>query len=321
MTEAVERLVNVALFLAATRGPVSAERIRTEIAGYPEGQDEVAFLRMFERDKDDLRAMGLAIESTPEGKYRLDAGRTFVAGLDLSVDEEAVLRAAAAVFLGDPSFPFTTNLRYALVKVSGAPDAEIPAAAHLADEHPETQGATVATLTSASSTRKRVTFDYTNAAGRTATHTVEPYGLFLHAGRWYLVGRDIARNEVRVYAAARMENVTANTSRPRTPDFERPLDFVVAEYIGLPFQYGPGETFDAVVRFAPSVAWRAPTLTGGAGEIRPGEDGLLWHITARDAVRLARWVVASGPGLSLESPAEVAELVSSGLAGVVNLHA
>jgi proteasome accessory factor B len=321
MTEAVERLVNVALFLAAARGPVSAERIRTDVTGYPEGQDESAFLRMFERDKDELRAMGFVIESTPEGEYRLDAGRTFVSGLDLSADEEAVLRATAAVFLGDPSFPYATDLRYALAKVSGAPDADVPAAAHLADEHPEAQGATVASLTSASTARKRVSFDYTNAAGHSALHSVEPYGLFLHSGRWYLVGRDTARDEVRVYAVTRMENVAANPSRPRTPDFERPRDFDVAEFVGLPFQYGPGKPFDAVVRFASSVAWRAPALTGGSGQLRPDEDGLLWQVTARDGERLARWVVANGPGLSIESPAEVAELMRSGLSRVVTVHA
>lgn len=321
MTEAVERLVNVALFLAAARGPVSAERIRTEVAGYPEGQDETAFLRMFERDKDDLRAMGLVIESTPDGRYQLDARRTFVTGLDLSADEEAALRAAATVFLGDPSFPFVTDLRYALAKVSGGSDVDVPAIAHLADEHPEAQGAIVASLAAAASARKRVAFDYTNAAGQSAPHTAEPYGLFLHAGRWYLVGRDTARDQVRVYAAARMDSVVANAARPRTHDFERSADFDVAPYIGLPFQYGPGAAFDAVVRFAPSVSWRAPALTGGIGEIRAAGDGITWHVTARDGVRLARWVVANGPGLSIESPPEVADLVDPGLAGVVRAHA
>lgn len=321
MTEAVERLVNVALFLAAARGPVSAEQIRAEVTGYPEGQDEVSFLRMFERDKNELRTMGLAIDATPDGRYQLDAGRTFVAGLDLSADEETALRAAAVVFLADPSFPFTTDLRYALAKITSGSDVQVPAAAHLADERPEAQGVTVSTLATASAACKQVTFDYTNAAGQSAPHTTEPYGLFLHAGRWYLVGRDTARNEVRVYAAARMRSVATNASRPQTPDFERPVDFDVAEYIGLPFQYGSGEAFDAVVRFAPSVAWRAPALTGGAGEIRAAQDGLAWHITARDGVRLARWVVASGPGLIVESPPDVVDLVRSGLAEAVNVHA
>lgn len=321
MTEAVERLVNLALFLAAARGPVSAERIRAELAGYPDDQEYDAFIRMFERDKDQLRAMGLAIEATADGEYRLDAERTFVTGLDLSAEEETVVRATAAVFADDPSFPFGTDLRFALAKVAGGPDPDVAAAARLADEEPETQGATVETLAGACTARKRVHFDYTNARGDSAPHEVEPYGLFLHAGRWYLVGRDTGRDEVRVYAVSRMAQVAPESARPRTPDFERPAGFDVAAYVGLPFQYGPGTLFDAEVRFAPSVAWRAGALTGGAGELHADGDGLVWRIAARDAERLARWVVANGPGISIDSPPDAAGLLVSGLAAVEARHA
>ncbi len=321
MTGAVERLVNLALLLAAARGPVSAERIRTELAGYPDNQEYDAFIRMFERDKDQLRAMGLAIEATADGEYLLDAERTFVTGLDLSAEEETVVRATAAVFANDPSFPFCTDLRFALAKVAGGPDPDVAAAAHLADEEPETQGAAVQALAGACSARKRVRFDYTNAQGDSAPHEVEPYGLFLHAGRWYLVGRDTGRDEVRVYAVSRMAQLAPEAARPRTPDFERPAAFDVAAYVGLPFQYGAGELFDAEVRFAPSVAWRARALTGGAGELRPDGDDLVWHIPARDAERLARWVVANGPGISIDSPPSAAGLLVSGLAAVGARHA
>jgi len=321
MTEAVERLVNLALFLAAAPGPVSAERIRAELAGYPADQDYEAFIRMFERDKDQLRAMGLAIEATAEGEYRLDADSTFVDGLELSAEDEAVLRATAAVFLDDPSFPFAADLRFALAKVAGGPDPDLAAAAHLADEEPETQGATVAVLTTACTARKRVRFDYTNARGESGPHEVEPYGLFLHAGRWYLVARDTTRAEVRVYAVSRMARPEPHASRPRTPDFERPATFDVGAYVGLPFQYGPGEPFDAELRFAPSVTWRARALTGGAGELRPDGEYLVWRVPARDAERLARWVVANGPGISVDSPPGVADLLRSGLARAVARHA
>jgi hypothetical protein len=56
MTEAVERLVNLALFIAKA-GPrgVTADTCRG-VEGYPGDQDVAAFLRMFERDKEQLRA-------------------------------------------------------------------------------------------------------------------------------------------------------------------------------------------------------------------------------------------------------------------------
>jgi hypothetical protein len=75
-----ERLVNLALFIAAAPEPVTAARVQAQVAGYPEGQAEGAFLRMFERDKEDLLAAGIALEVTRSGEseaYRLDRGATF----------------------------------------------------------------------------------------------------------------------------------------------------------------------------------------------------------------------------------------------------
>lgn len=321
MTEAVERLVNLALFLAAVRGPKSAEQIRAEVAGYPRGQDETAFIRMFERDKDELRAMGIAIEATPEGAYRLDGEQTFVSALDLTSDEETVLRVTATVFAADPSFPFAHDLRYALAKIAGTAEADVPAVARLVDESPGAQGAAVSVLTAASMARKRVTFDYTNAQGVSASHEVEPFGVFLHSARWYLVGRDVALDEVRVYAVARMGKPAPNASRPKAPDFERPEGFDVGSYIGLPFQYGAGEAFEAVVRFSPASSWRTRAITGGRGALHTDGDGLVWHVAARDVERLARWVSANGPGITIVSPPEATNMLRAGLEKAAVRHA
>ncbi|MDY0088119.1 MAG: WYL domain-containing protein [Coriobacteriia bacterium] len=320
MAEAVERLVNLAMFLAAANSPVSVERIRAEVAGYPNDQDEVAFIRMFERDKDDLRAMGISIESTPEGTYHVDAQRTFAAELDLSPEEEVVLRATAAVFVSDPTFPFARDLRYALAKVSGPASRELPATGRFANEESEGQGTGVGVFAAAITARKQVTFDYTNAAGVSHFRRIEPYGLFVHSGRWYAVGRDMALGEIRVYALARIEHLKSNAVRPKAPDFDRPADFDVATYIGLPFQYGTGEPFEAQVRFSPAAAWRAKTLTGGLGELREDAEGLVWHVSARDCTRLARWTLTNGPGISVIAPSEAVTAVETGIQRVAVLH-
>ena len=136
MTDAVERVVNLALFLAAARGPVTAERIRAEVFGYPEDQDDAAFLRMFERDKDDLKRMGFAIDGDAEGNYRLDSSATYASAIELTPAETSALRVAGAALVDDPSFPFSADLRLALAKVSAEVEAGDPAvSARLADEY------------------------------------------------------------------------------------------------------------------------------------------------------------------------------------------
>ena len=58
-----ERLMNLALCLLGTRRPLSKRELRESIEAYLEAGSDDSFNRMFERDKDDLRELGLVIET------------------------------------------------------------------------------------------------------------------------------------------------------------------------------------------------------------------------------------------------------------------
>ncbi len=320
MAEAVERLVNLAMYLAATPVPVTAEQVRASVGGYPADQEADAFLRMFERDKEDLRDAGFVILST-EDTYRIDPATSFAARVELSPGETAALRAVGIAFVDDPAFPFTESLRLALAKIAtalGAPD--LPVASQLVDESPAEQATSVADIDRAITTHKRVAFDYTNSYGEHKRHEIEPYGLFVLDGRWYGVGRDTEKDDTRVYTVARMENLAVNATKPKSPDFEPPDDFEVGRYIGLPFQYGP-DAFEAILHFAPDVAWRAEVLSGGVGRVELTDDGSIrWTVFARSSRRLAQWVIENGPGISVAGPVDLIETLHSGLEEVAKVH-
>lgn len=324
MSAAVERLVNLALYLAAAPGAVTADDIREDVAGYSPESDEATYKRMLERDKDVLRSAGLVIESNEYGDYHLDRAATYVAPLALSVEEAATVRIAGLALLDDPSFPFADDLRLALAKVA-AESHTSGATVHalLADEEPSRQGETVATLADAASRRKRVSFDYTNSLGSTAPHEIEPYGLFLHDGRWYLVGRDVVKDEVRTYTVARIDGTEVDCTAPKTPSYELPFGFDVGSFIRLPFQYGPTDAvFTARLRFEPSAAWRAQRLASGHGVLSEVGDGSVeWEVEVLSAERLARFVVENGPGLALLSPAAACARLREGLERVGVTHA
>ncbi len=329
MTNAVERLVNLTLFLAASRGSVTAEHIRSSVVGYPADSDEVAFKRMLERDKDTLRAAGLVIHSDDLGKYRLDPAATYVAPFTLEPEKAALVRAVALTMLEDPSFPFASDLRIALLKISAeidldaAPSAPAtPAGSTLADEDPERQGSLVSQIASAAATRKRISFGYTNSLGSSAPHSIEPYGLFLHDGRWYTVGRDADKDEVRTYSVTRMTDLVVNSAAPKTPDFERPEDFDLSSFIRLPFQYGrEADGFAAVLEFDAASAWKAERVTAGHGSLAPQPDGSLrWEVDARSLPGLLRFVIENGPGLKLIEPTSALGELRQALAEVETQH-
>ncbi|MDO8880449.1 MAG: WYL domain-containing protein [Coriobacteriia bacterium] len=323
MSDAAERLVNLALYLASSRVPVTANECRSAGLGYPDEQDDATFLRMFERDKDALRAAGLVITVDRDDEaesYRIDAAATFARPVELAPDELAAVRAVAAALSADPGFPFTDDLALALGKLGTAGVAGPLATADLPDDTGDAQSHHARTIAEAVQTRKTLTFGYTNTAGEQKQHTVDPYGVFFREGNWYLIGCDRDLDAVRTYAIGRVAALGVNAGRPRTPDFERPADFDVTRHERLPFEYGL-EQVAAQVRFEPDVAWRAERLARGRGTLRELADGsALWDVEAGDLERLATWIIDEGPAIHAVGPPELVYILETGLRAVADAH-
>lgn len=323
MSDAAERLVNLALLLASVPRPLTAEQCRAAGLGYPDVQDDAAFIRMFERDKDALRAAGLVIEVVADGDteaYRLNADATYARPIDLAPEEIAAIRAVAAALAQDRDFPFRDDLALALGKLGTGAHQGPMATSQFSEEGAGGQSHYAQALAEAVQTRKTVAFDYTNASGTTRRRSVDPYGVFFREGTWYMAGRDQEADAIRTYAVSRVRELDVNPQRPRTPDFERPEGFDVREHERLPFQFGP-QTVTARIRFEPDIAWRAESLARGRGAIDTLTDGsVVWTVDAANLTRLASWLVAEGPGLhAVEPPALVAAL-SEGLRAAVAAH-
>ena len=97
-----ERLLGLVVCLLSTTRYLTAEQIRQAVPGYPE-QDEL-FKRMFERDKEDLRDLGVPLETgvnhpfDDDPGYRIRQQAYQLPELRLEADEAAVLGLAARVW-------------------------------------------------------------------------------------------------------------------------------------------------------------------------------------------------------------------------------
>ena len=98
-----ERLLSLVVCLLSTRRYLTAEQIRQAVAVYPEQPE--AFKRMFERDKEELRELGIPLEtgslSPTDGEdigYRVQRQAYELPELRLEPDEAAVLGLAARVW-------------------------------------------------------------------------------------------------------------------------------------------------------------------------------------------------------------------------------
>jgi len=97
-----ERLLSIVVLLLSSRRYLTAEQIRAAVSGYPEEQE--AFKRMFERDKEELRDLGIPLETGRSSAidddlgYRISRQDYELPEIHLEPDEAAVLGIASRVW-------------------------------------------------------------------------------------------------------------------------------------------------------------------------------------------------------------------------------
>src|SRR5665213_2379321 len=124
-----ERLLNLVICLLATRRYLSADQIRRTVAGYEDLGDE-AFKRKFERDKEDLRDLGIPLETGSDGPfddepgYRIRRDDYSLPEIAFEPAELAVLGVAARTWqhasLSGEAFEAVLKLRAAGVDIDDA---------------------------------------------------------------------------------------------------------------------------------------------------------------------------------------------------------
>jgi proteasome accessory factor B len=201
-----ERLLSLVVCLLSSQRYLTATQIRAAVPGYPDSFD--AFKRMFERDKEELRELGIPLDMGSNGPldeelgYRIPRQRYVLPDIRLEPDEAAVLALAARVWrraeLAGAAAGALLKLRAAGVEAeeTGQPGIE-----------PRLTGeAAFGPLWEAVRDRRPVTFAY-RAVGRSEPQQrrLEPWGVVNRHGRWYVAGHDQVREAVRVFRLSRIE--------------------------------------------------------------------------------------------------------------------
>ena len=301
-----KRLVDLLTLLLAARYPVSRAAIR-KLEGYPRGEE--AFHRQFERDKAALRELGFPVvevgDEDRESGYLLQRQRLKLPEVRLTPEETVAL--ALARRIGGLHALVGGSVRQALGKLG------------LVGAGPENAGAVVAVappvrskaeedrlhaLETAIARGFRLNFKYRSLGAKSAAaRTVDPYGLYVHGGGWYVVGFDHLRDSMRTFRTSRIEKI-GRLSRGAGPDFTAPKDFRIEDYVERMLWGGwKGVVEDAVVRFEPSDAWRVERLAGPRVSVRRAPDGgLLVRFARANPDALLNWVASLGRGVTIEGP-------------------
>ena len=300
-----ERLVNLVICLLSTRQFLTAERIRDAVPGY-EGADgsratDEAFKRMFERDKAELRELGIPLETgrnshfDSEDGYRIKRGEYELPPIEFDAAEAAAVGLASRLWrsatLGEQARSALMKLRAAGTPVQDdAPPGAVPDL--------DTSDPSLPALIDAARTARAVSFDYLKSgAGSAQTRTLEPWGVLSWRGRWYVAGFDRDRDERRIFRLSRIVGRVDALGAPAA--FERPAGVNLLEMVS---GRAAEDTHLAHVRVS------GPGVASLRRIAEKDVDGTL-EITYVDLHWLARQVAAAGSAAHVVDPPELADAV------------
>jgi proteasome accessory factor B len=217
-----ERLINLLIALLVARTYVSKDRLREVVEPYREAGDD-AFEKMFERDKEELRSLGIPIEVgyvdrafEDEPGYRIERSAFELPDIDLAPEEAAVIGLAARVWQHAGLAAATSD---ALVKLKAAGVAVDRAALDVVQPQLTAEEPAFEPFWEATRTRTPVTFGYrSSTASRAAKRHLQPWGVVSFRGRWYVTGFDTDRKQPRVFRLSRVQGDVRSDGSPGSYD-------------------------------------------------------------------------------------------------------
>ncbi|MGB3187112.1 MAG: WYL domain-containing protein [Ornithinimicrobium sp.] len=322
-----ERLLNLVIALLYTKAPLSKARIRAAVPQYQDSGDE-AFDRMFERDKDELRTLGIPLRTEEidpffddEAGYRIDRREYQLPEIEFSADEVAVIgmasRAWSQASLAGPAAQAMRKLQVAGIEPDEASVAGVEPLLHTTE--PAFEAVRTATIAG-----RAIRFDYrASRAGVVGQRHLQPWALTNWHGRWYVTGHDLGRDAPRVF---RLDRITSGISVDRAgrgsayavPAGHDPRAMITDAFD----EPRPGDS-DMVTRLrvrpgtAYSLRRRASSVVDGEHELGEWDQATFTDIAPQS---LIAHITAAGPDVEVIEPAEVADAVRARLTAVMAAH-
>jgi len=326
MTDSVpkfERLMNLVSFLLASSEPVPFSSIRKQVIGYNDLAREDAVEKRFDRDKKELREIGIPVEyiaSDERGRegYYIPREQYFHHELQLTGDEAALLTVLGNAARGSND-AVSANLRAALLKMTI--DAPVPEELQVAIAKNRVLAFSrgkkdraiydnLEKIVRAVVNRKTIKFDYKRPEDRKAARRqLHPYGVGYRDGEWYVVGEDQDRSAIRQFRLSRMTG-KLDVTRARGREFDIPPGFDIEKHLEIePWEFDEGVKEEwAKILFDEEVAWMVEDALPPGRKFERRSDGrgvlsLKVRKSARTHQRLLGYLSAYSGQCAVLSPA------------------
>ncbi|MCX5765621.1 MAG: WYL domain-containing protein [Gemmatimonadetes bacterium] len=350
----VQRWMDVIVALLRFRYPISFETLSHEVPAYadPEQTTE-ARMRMFERDKDELRTFGVPIETVtdPSGvssTYRLQSRAFYLPYLHVAEDgapPSTPKRLSGLGYQGLPVLAFEPDELVMIARAANrvqqmqhpslAADAAT-AVRKLAFDVPFVDGHAhevmlqssqdihtdvLDILDTAVRRRKRLDIEYRSMErNANSERGIEPYGLIFLSGNWYLVARDITADALRHFRVSRISHAVMNPLKSQTPDFATPAGFDLWSHTKSrqAWELGDDDATQVTVRFDQSDRFAAAGAELGEAA---GDDENCRRFVVRRPDAFVRWLLSFGGTATPVSPPSIGEALHALATSTATLYA
>lgn len=302
-----ERLLNLTFMLLGTSRFISKDQIRAAIAPYRESASEVAFERMFERDKEELRRLGINIETgsyenyfDDEVGYRIRRDTAELPEIELTTEESAVVGVAANVWqesgLADGSSRAIVKLKAAGLDID-------PSVLAVAEPRLKADEPAFEAVLEAATTRRPMSFTYQRPGQEAGLRHLEPWGVLSWRDRWYVGGFDTDRQESRLFRVSRIRGEVTFTGDAGS--FEVPAGASLREVAARLFPPTPDRT--AILAVTHDRAHALRRIATSSTDLGNGRDELV--VPFAIAYELAAEIVSFGADVVAVAPNDLQDAV------------
>ncbi len=213
-----ERLMNLIFALLVSKQFLTKVQIREAIADYRDAPSSDAFDRMFERDKEELRELGIPVETGEndayfhdEVGYRIHRDEAELPDLELTREEAAVLGLATQVW---EHAGLANDSTTALMKLKAIGVDVDTSVLRMAEPKLSTNEPSFDVMWDAVTRRIPVSFVYARPAGEAMERHLQPWGIISWRDRWYVGGFDLDREGPRLFRLSRVIGEPKTTGAP-----------------------------------------------------------------------------------------------------------
>lgn len=159
------------------------------------------------------------------------------------------------------------------------------------------------TLGDALASRRRVLLAYRSWKGEDSERELDPYGIVLHSGRWYVMGHDHRSGQLRTFRLDRIASVTPVEGGFTVPgDFDA-VEHLVRSLVAVPYRWS------CEILLETSIEEARAAIPRTVGELSLTGHGVLLRTRAQNLGGMATMLAGLGWDFTVREPPELREAV------------